>query len=89
MLDARHRGLRGRSAGRLLPRHGRRVVVELASEQECDDGFAEVERICRSAGTTHVRIAADADERMRIWKGRKAAFAAMGASAPTTSCRTA
>ena len=59
------------------------LVVELdGPAAECDEGFAEVQRICREAGTTHVRIAADPDERMRIWKGRKAAFAAMGRISP-------
>ena len=59
------------------------LVVELdGPAAECDEGFAEVQRICREAGTTHVRIAADPDERTRIWKGRKAAFAAMGRISP-------
>ncbi len=59
------------------------LVVELdGPTDECDEGFAEVERICRAAGTTHIRIAADAGERARIWKGRKAAFAAMGRISP-------
>jgi len=58
-------------------------VVELdGPSDECDEGFAQVQEICRQAGTSHVRIAADPDERMRIWKGRKAAFAAMGRISP-------
>jgi len=59
------------------------LVVELdGPSDECDEGFAQVQEICRQAGTSHVRIAADPDERMRIWKGRKAAFAAMGRISP-------
>ena len=59
------------------------LVVELDGPAvECDEGFAEVEKICRAAGTTHIRIASDPDERMLIWKGRKAAFAAMGRISP-------
>ncbi|GLP78421.1 FAD-binding protein [Mycobacterium antarcticum] len=59
------------------------LVVELdGPAHECDEGFAEVERICRAAGTTGIRFAADADERALIWKGRKAAFAAMGRISP-------
>ncbi len=59
------------------------LVVELDGPQaECADAFDAVQLICRDAGTTHVRIAVDPDERLRIWKGRKAAFAAMGRISP-------
>ncbi len=59
------------------------LVVELdGPAHECDEGFADVERICRAAGTTGIRIAANPDERALIWKGRKAAFAAMGRISP-------
>src|SRR6478609_11137335 len=40
--------------------------------------FKTVEDICRGAGATTVEIAQSDEHRMRIWKGRKAAFAAMG-----------
>ena len=43
---------------------------------------AVVERICTTAGATHIRVAADPAERALIWKGRKAAFAAMGRISP-------
>ena len=36
-----------------------------------------------------VRVAQTEEERAVVWKGRKAAFAAVGASPPTTLCRTA
>jgi glycolate oxidase len=59
------------------------LVVELdGPASECSEDFARVEQICRDAGTTHVRIASDPDERALIWKGRKAAFAAMGRISP-------
>jgi len=59
------------------------LVVELdGPESECDAGFAQVQEICRQAGATKIKVAANADERMRIWKGRKAAFAAMGRISP-------
>jgi glycolate oxidase len=62
---------------------GAALVVELdGSEHECDTGFVEVERICRSGGATGVRIAQDEAERDLIWKTRKAAFAAMGRISP-------
>ena len=43
---------------------------------------ADVERICRARGALRVRVAADAAERELIWRGRKAAFAAMGRLSP-------
>jgi glycolate oxidase len=52
------------------------VAVEVAAE------FARVQEICRRHGTTRVRIAADQAERALIWRGRKAAFAAMGRMSP-------
>jgi glycolate oxidase len=59
------------------------LVVELdGPASECSEDFARVEQICRDAGTTHIRIASDPDERALIWKGRKAAFAAMGRISP-------
>jgi glycolate oxidase len=55
------------------------LVVELdGPEAEVSALFGEVQRHCEEAGATNIRIAADADERALIWKGRKAAFAAMG-----------
>jgi len=41
-----------------------------------------VEKICRQCGAREIRIARDADERALFWKGRKAAFAAMGRLSP-------
>ncbi|TPG35002.1 FAD-binding protein [Mycobacterium hodleri] len=59
------------------------LVVELdGPDHVCDEGFAEVQRICRAAGATGIRIATDAGERALIWKGRKAAFAAVGRISP-------
>ncbi len=59
------------------------LVVELDGPPvEVEHGFTEVERICTEAGTTHLRIAQSARERALIWKGRKAAFAAMGRISP-------
>jgi glycolate oxidase len=41
-----------------------------------------VEELCRTAGATAIRHAADAGERAAMWRGRKAAFAAMGRISP-------
>jgi glycolate oxidase len=59
------------------------LIVELDGPvAEVRELFEVVESICRHAGATTVEIAADADQRLRIWKGRKAAFAAMGRISP-------
>lgn len=59
------------------------LIVELdGPAAEVEHQFREVEGICRSNGASELRIALDADERARIWKGRKAAFAAMGRISP-------
>ncbi|MBC7561254.1 MAG: FAD-binding protein, partial [Dermatophilaceae bacterium] len=59
------------------------LVVELdGPTAECTEDFERVQAICRAAGTTHIRFATDPEERMLIWKGRKAAFAAMGRISP-------
>ncbi len=55
------------------------LVVEVdGPEAGCERDFDLVRQICRTAGTTKIRIATTPAERTLIWKGRKAAFAAMG-----------
>ncbi len=59
------------------------LVVELDGVGvEVDAEFERVQQICRDNRSTHIRIANDAAERALIWKGRKAAFAAMGRISP-------
>ena len=59
------------------------LIVELDGPQiEVDELFAVVEAVCRDAGAASVEIARDQGQRDRIWKGRKAAFAAMGRLSP-------
>ena len=41
-----------------------------------------VEHICRTTGAKTIEVAQDEQQRARIWKGRKAAFAAMGRVSP-------
>jgi glycolate oxidase len=38
--------------------------------------------LCRQNGARTITVATDPDERLRLWKGRKAAFAAMGKLSP-------
>jgi glycolate oxidase len=55
------------------------LIVELdGPAAEVEHQLREVERICRERHATEVRIAGDDEERVLLWKGRKAALAAMG-----------
>jgi glycolate dehydrogenase FAD-linked subunit len=60
------------------------LIVELdgPAAQVAEDSAA-VERICREQGAFELRAAEDAEERARIWRGRKSAFAAMGRISPS------
>jgi glycolate oxidase len=51
-------------------------AVEVATNQ------ALIADICRQNGARDVTIATDPQQRLRLWKGRKAAFAAMGKISP-------
>jgi glycolate oxidase len=66
-----------------FPRAEAVLIVELdGARSEVDALFTIVESICRRTGGTDIQIAHDSDQRARIWKGRKAAFAAMGRVSP-------
>ncbi|MDX2216891.1 MAG: glycolate oxidase subunit GlcD [Oculatellaceae cyanobacterium bins.114] len=52
------------------------LEVEVASNSQ------QVEAICRHNGARNIRTATDPQERLTLWKGRKAAFAAMGKISP-------
>src|SRR3954471_9870235 len=66
-----------------FPRTDAVLIVELdGPASEVDELFAAVEGICRQCGATTIEIAHDQAQRDRIWKGRKAAFAAMGRVSP-------
>jgi glycolate oxidase len=59
------------------------LLVELDGPiAEVDEEFAAVRTICESRGATEIRLATSDTERALVWKGRKAAFAAMGRIAP-------
>jgi glycolate oxidase len=63
------------------------LLCELdGSQADVAAGLDEVTRICRSAGASEVRVAADEAERQRFWAGRKGAFPAMGRLAPDYYC---
>jgi glycolate oxidase len=59
------------------------LIVELdGPAAEVGDLMSGVEGICRRAGARHLQVARDDAERLCIWRGRKAAFAAMGRVSP-------
>jgi glycolate oxidase len=59
------------------------LIVELDGPQvEVETAFDRVQEICRVAGGGQIQVARDSSERARIWRGRKAAFAAMGPVSP-------
>ncbi len=62
---------------------GALLLVELDGPRaEVEQHQARVEAICRDAGTWELRLARGDEERALMWKGRKAAFAAMGRISP-------
>jgi glycolate oxidase len=74
--DVAHTDCYPRDAGAIL-------LVEVdgrTTEAEADT--RRVEALCRGCGARSVRVAKDPQERLKLWKGRKAAFAAMGQRAP-------
>jgi glycolate oxidase len=59
------------------------LIVELDGPQvEVDELFSVVEQVCRELGALTLEVANEPAQRERIWKGRKAAFAAMGRVSP-------
>ncbi len=59
------------------------LIVELdGAEADVSTLFQRVQDVCHRTGAAEMQIAKTAEERARIWKGRKAAFAAMGRVAP-------
>jgi glycolate oxidase len=59
------------------------LLIELDGlEVEVATNIQRVEDICRQNGARSIRTATDPQERLTLWKGRKAAFAAMGKISP-------
>ncbi|MEM7674481.1 MAG: FAD-linked oxidase C-terminal domain-containing protein, partial [Myxococcota bacterium] len=62
---------------------GAALVVELDGPTAgIDEEFSTVRLLCERGGAQKIRVAQSTAERALIWKGRKAAFAAMGRLAP-------
>ena len=65
------------------PDCGGLLLVELDGPvAEVDALMAQVDEICRQNGAWEIRVAQSEAERALVWKGRKAAFAAMGRISP-------
>jgi glycolate oxidase len=65
------------------PNCGGLLLVELDGPvAEVQALMAQVDEICRENGAWEIRLAQSDTERTLIWKGRKAAFAAMGRISP-------
>ena len=62
-----------------FPEAGAVLIVELdGPEAEVESQFERTMKICEENSATEIRAAEDDEERALFWKGRKAAFAAMG-----------
>lgn len=60
------------------------LLVELDGQRtEVAERQRQVEEVCRKAGALEIRIAQTDEQRQLMWKGRKAAFAAMGRISPS------
>src|SRR3954449_384811 len=59
------------------------LIVELdGAPEQVEEDLEAVERLCDEHGAVEVRIASDPADRAAVWRGRKAAFAAMGRVSP-------
>src|SRR5919201_57214 len=66
-----------------FPKSDTILIVELdGPAAEVGALFDLVLQICRRAGATTIEVAQNEEQRARIWRGRKAAFAAMGRVSP-------
>ncbi len=65
------------------PGCGAVLIIELDGRvAQVEHDLALVEQLCQEAGAVEIRIASDPADRASVWRGRKAAFAAMGRVSP-------
>ncbi len=65
------------------PEAGAVLLVEVDGlSEQVDRQGQSVDRVCRETGALSIRAATTADERARLWAGRKGAASAMGRIAP-------
>jgi glycolate oxidase len=59
------------------------LIVELDGEaDQVDTEFEALMEVINASGATEVRVAENAEQRARIWKGRKGAFSSVGRLSP-------
>jgi glycolate oxidase len=59
------------------------LIVELDGEaQQVEEEFVHLMAVIEASGAYEVRVAQDDADRLRIWKGRKSAFSAVGRLSP-------
>src|SRR5712671_2491251 len=59
------------------------LIVELDGPvAQVEEDLAHVQAVCREHGAREIRVASDPADRAAVWRGRKAAFAAMGRISP-------
>ncbi len=88
MMDARAIAAAEAFVGAGYPTDAAAILLcELDGENdEVDDQCAQVERLMRAQAATQVRVSRDDAERDLMWRGRKAAFPAVGRLAPDYYC---
>src|SRR4051812_9487459 len=65
------------------PNCGAVLIIELdGPTAQVDEDLVRVEELCAANGAREIRIASDPADRANVWRGRKAAFAAMGRVSP-------
>ena len=65
------------------PGAGTLLIVELDGEMErVEEEFELLTKVIEASGAYEVRLASDEADRLRIWKGRKSAFSAVGRLSP-------
>ena len=84
MMDAITIDAAERAVGANYPADcGAVLIVELdGPPEQVEEDLAAVEQLCAEHGAVEVRIASDPADRAAVWRGRKAAFAAMGRVSP-------
>lgn len=59
------------------------LIVELDGESgQVEEQFKTLKRVIEASGATEIRVPQSEAERVRIWKGRKSAFSAVGRLSP-------
>ncbi|MDH3948560.1 MAG: FAD-binding protein [Gammaproteobacteria bacterium] len=63
------------------------LLCELdGTDEEVNEQSAQVEQLLHHSGATTLRVAHDEEEQLLLWKGRKAAFPAVGRISPDYYC---